>query len=74
MLVEIKEINKEEKAICTSLDIAETFEKEHKNVLRDIENIRKELSSNLSSTDISTPEFSGLFYEDSYKASNGNVS
>lgn len=69
MLVEIKKVNKEEKVICTSLDVAETFEKEHKNVLRDIENIKKELSSDLSSTNI--VEFSALFYEDSYKASNG---
>ena len=36
MLVEIKRVNKEEIAICTSLDIAETFGKEHKNVLKDI--------------------------------------
>lgn len=36
MLVEIKKVNKEEIAICTSLDIAETFGKEHKNVLKDI--------------------------------------
>ena len=69
MLVEIKKLNKEERVICTSLDVAETFEKEHKNVLRDIENIKKELSSDLSSTN--TVEFSALFYEDSYKASNG---
>lgn len=36
MLVEIKKINKEEVTVVTSLDIAETFGKEHKNVLRDI--------------------------------------
>lgn len=36
MLVEIKRINKEEKVICTSLDVAETFGKEHARVLRDI--------------------------------------
>lgn len=69
MLVEIKKINKEEKVICTSLDIAETFGKEHKNVLRDIEKIKKELSSNMSSID--TAEFSALFFEDEYKANNG---
>ena len=62
MLVEIKRINKEEKIIVSSLDVAETFNKEHKNVLRDI----KELSSNLSST-----EFDKMFYEDTYKAGNG---
>lgn len=36
MLVEIMKVGKEEKSVVTSLDIAETFEKEHKNVLRDI--------------------------------------
>lgn len=37
MLVETKKVGKEEKVIVTSLDVAETFGKEHKNVLRDIE-------------------------------------
>lgn len=36
MLVEIKKINKEEVTVVTSLDVAETFGKEHKNVLKDI--------------------------------------
>jgi len=36
MLVEIAKFGKEEKASCTSLDVAETFGKEHKHVLRDI--------------------------------------
>lgn len=36
MLVEIMKLNKEEVTVVTSLDIAETFEKEHKHVLRDI--------------------------------------
>ena len=36
MLVEIKRIEKEEVTVVTSLDIAETFGKEHKHVLRDI--------------------------------------
>lgn len=58
MLVEIRKINKEEITVCTSLDVAETFGKEHKNVLRDIENVIQEISSNLSAT---------LFYEDTYK-------
>ena len=40
VLVEVKKINKEEKAICTSLDIAETFEKEHARVLRDIREMK----------------------------------
>ena len=69
MLVEVMKINKTEITACTSLDVAETFGKEHKNVLRDIENIRKELSSDLSGTN--SAEFSTLFYESNYKASNG---
>lgn len=36
MFVEIGIIGKKEKAICTSVDLAETFEKEHKHVLRDL--------------------------------------
>lgn len=34
--VELARIGKEERATCTSLDVAETFGKDHKNVLRDI--------------------------------------
>lgn len=36
VLVEIMKMNKEEVTVVTSLDVAETFGKEHKNVLRDI--------------------------------------
>lgn len=36
MLVNIEKFGKEERAACTSLDVAETFEKEHFHVLRDI--------------------------------------
>lgn len=36
MLVEIKTVNKEEITVVTSLDVAETFGKEHARVLRDI--------------------------------------
>lgn len=36
MLVEIKKFGHEERAICTSLDVAETFGKDHRHVLRDI--------------------------------------
>ncbi|WP_373125120.1 Rha family transcriptional regulator [Blautia producta] len=64
MLVEIKKMNKEEATVVTSLDVAETFGKEHKNVLADIRNIM---------ADISTAEFSALFYEATYKASNGKI-
>lgn len=39
MLVEIKKLNKEERVICTSLDIADTFDKRHADVLRDIRNL-----------------------------------
>lgn len=36
MLVEIMKFGREERSGCTSLDVAETFGKEHKHVLRDI--------------------------------------
>lgn len=36
MLVEIKKMEKEEVAVVTSLDVAETFGKEHRRVLQDI--------------------------------------
>ena len=36
MLVEVKRINKAEMTVVSSLDVAETFRREHKNVLRDI--------------------------------------
>ena len=36
MLVEIMKVGKEDRAVCTSLDVAETFGKEHKHILRDI--------------------------------------
>ena len=36
MLVEIKRISKTEMTVVSSLDVAETFGREHKNVLRDI--------------------------------------
>lgn len=62
MLVEIKKVNKEEITVCTSLDVAETFNKNHRDVMESIRNI---------STTISTAEFSALFYIDEYKASNG---
>ncbi len=62
MLVEIMKVNKEDVTVVTSLDIAETFEKEHRNVLADIRGIQSE---------ISTAEFSALFYNGEYIASNG---
>lgn len=36
MLVEVSKINKQEVTVVSSLDVAETFGKEHKNVLKDI--------------------------------------
>lgn len=62
MLVEMRKLNKRERIIVTSLDVAETFGKEHYHVIEDIREIQSK---------INTPEFSGLFYEDEYKASNG---
>ena len=62
MLVETKKLNKKEINVVTCLDVAATFEKEHYHVIEDIREIQSK---------ISTPEFSGLFYEDNYKASNG---
>lgn len=64
MLVEVKKINKTEITVVTSLDVAETFEKEHYHVIEDIRKI---------SETINRPEFSGLFHLDSYKASNGKT-
>ena len=39
MLIEIVKFGREERAICTSLDVAETFEKAHDKVLRDIKTL-----------------------------------
>ena len=64
MLVEIKKMNKEEVTVVTSLDVAEKFEKNHRDVMESIRNIGEA---------ISTAEFSALFYLDSYKASNGKT-
>ena len=62
MLVEIMKVNKEEVTACTSLDVSETFGKLHKDVLETVRSIKNE---------ISTAEFSALFYESEYKATNG---
>lgn len=37
--VMVKKVNKEETTVCTSLDVAETFGKEHAHVLRDIRDL-----------------------------------
>jgi Rha family phage regulatory protein len=39
MLVEVKRINKSEMTVVSSLDVAETFEKQHSHVLRDIKEL-----------------------------------
>ena len=62
MLVETKKINKTEVNVVTSLDVAETFEKRHDHVLRDIELLKKDV-----------PIFGEMFFEstipDSYDRS-----
>lgn len=65
MLVEVKRINRSEMTVVSSLDIASTFEKEHKHVLEDI----RRMLDNLS-----TAEFSALFYESEYKSTYGRTS
>lgn len=62
MLVEIKKVNKEEVTVVSSLDVAETFGKEHYHVIEDIRKIM---------ADLSTPEITGLFDESFYIAING---
>lgn len=62
MLVEITKINKEEVTVVSSLDVAETFSKNHYDVMESIRTIE---------ANISTTEFSMLFNLASYKASNG---
>jgi len=62
MLVEIMKFGREERVAVTSLDVAETFGKEHYHVLEDIRVIQGNINS---------PEFSGLFLEETYTASNG---
>lgn len=62
MLVELQKLNKKEVNVVSSLDIAETFEKFHKDVLESIRSIQES---------VSTAEFSALFFESAYTASNG---
>ena len=64
MLGKVKRINKLEATVVSSLDVAETFEKNHRDVMESIRNIE---------SNISTAEFSALFFLDSYKASNGKL-
>jgi Rha family phage regulatory protein len=62
MLVEVKRVNRAEMTVVSSLDVAETFDKNHKDVMESIRNIE---------SSISRAEFSALFFLDSYRASNG---
>lgn len=64
MLVEITKINKEEVTVVSSLDVAETFSKNHYDVMESIRTIE---------ASVSTTEFSVLFNLASYKASNGKT-
>lgn len=64
MLVEIVGKRYEERLLTTSLKVAEKFEKQHKDVLESIRGMKDSMS---------TAEFSALFYESSYKASNGKT-
>ena len=64
MLVEMRKINKREVNVCTSLDVAETFGKLHKDVLESIRSLKD---------DLSIAEFSALFYESEYRTSNGKI-
>ena len=52
MLVEIRTVNKEEVTVVTSLDVADTFEKRHDHVLRDVEKLKKDI-----------PNFGEMFFE-----------
>ena len=52
MLVETKKIDKVEVNVVTSLDVAETFEKRHDHVLRDIDSLAKDI-----------PNFGEMFFQ-----------
>lgn len=58
MLVEIAKINHEERTVVSSLDVAETFGKEHFNVVRDIRNLG-------CSDEFNAINFEGIKYTDS---------
>lgn len=57
-------INQDGKILTNSLNVAEKFGKNHKEILRSIDNISKE---------ISTAQFCALFKISNYKASNGKT-
>lgn len=62
MLVEIMKFKQDEVTVVSSLDVADTFGKDHKHVLEDIRCILCQ---------VSTAENSALFIETTYIASNG---
>lgn len=64
MALEVIKFNGKENVTVSSVEVAEVFEKQHKHVLEDIRAI-----GNV----ISTAEFSALFCEQSYRASNGKT-
>ncbi len=45
MLIETRKLNKREINVVTSLDVAETFEKEHYHVMEDIREIQSKIST-----------------------------
>ena len=65
MLVETAKINKQEVTVVSSLDVAETFEKRHDHVLRDIIKITNPKSG------LSEKFIRDNFFEDTYKDSTG---
>lgn len=58
MLVEIMKFGREERAICTSLDVAETFGKSHDKVMRDIHEMG-------CSPEFNIANFGDITYQDS---------
>ena len=62
LLVEITQRNNEEVLTASSRQVADKFEKEHRHVLESIDKMKEQLS---------TAEFSALFMEGKYVASNG---
>lgn len=64
MLVEITGKRYGEKILTTSLKVAEKFEKRHKDVLESIRGLKDSMN---------TADFSALFHESTYQASNGKI-
>ena len=58
MLVKLEKFGKEERAVCTSMDVAETFGKAHDKVMRDI----RELGC---SPEFNAANFGDIYYTDS---------